>query len=314
MSLVALPEVPPKVLFVGLSCLDHLWRVSQFPPTNSRTEASHYGTFGGGPAATAAVTGARLGAQAELWAVHGDDLAGEVALRELAGYGVDISGVKRLPGATSVVSAVLVSPSGERNIFPYRGANLVDSAEGFDLSRVPRMDAVLVDARLPVLTSTVLEVARAANVPTVGDYSNARHWELTPLLDHLIVSEECAAEVLGRNDPEAALPVLRQHPAQIVGITLGENGFLYDDTEEMRHISALPVEVVDSNGAGDVFHGAYAYGVACGWSVAECGLFASVTAALACTGVGRSHIPDAETVAQLLEQRGLKEFDELRWT
>lgn len=314
MKAVALPAAPPRLLFVGLSCLDHLWRVAQFPPSASRTEASQYGTFGGGPAATAAVAAARLGAAATLWAVHGDDLAAELAMAELARYGVDVSQVARISGASSWVSAVLVAPSGERFIFPYHGRGLDDAPGRFEVNRVAGMDAVLVDARLPRLSRAALEAAHAVGVPSVGDFSTTRHWALAALVDHLIVSEECAAEVLGRDDPEAALAALRQREGQVVGITLGEEGFLYDDAREVRHVSALPVEVVDTNGAGDVFHGAYAFGVACGWTVAECGLFASVTAALACTGVGRSAIPDARTVAELLEQRGLKEFDELKWT
>lgn len=309
-----LPASPPRLLFVGLSCLDHLWQVAEFPPRLSRTDATAYASYGGGPAATAAVTAARLGAEAELWAFHGDDRTGGLLKAELERYGVDVSQLEAVPGATSFVSAVLVDPAGERYIFPYRSADLVDRAADFDLSRVARCHALLTDARHPRLSRAALEAAKGAGVPSVGDFSNARHWELAALVDHLIVSEECAAEVLGRDDPEAALTALRQHPAQIVGVTLGENGFLYHDGREMRHVSALPVAVVDTTGAGDVFHGTYAFGVACGWSVAECGLFASVTAALACTGVGRSAIPTADEVAELLEQRGLKEFDELRWT
>lgn len=309
---VRLPAVPPRLLFVGLSCLDQLWRVERFPPEHSRTEAPEHRTGGGGPAATAAVAAARLGGRAELWAVHGDDPAGEAALAELERYGVDVSGVRRVPGAASGVSAVIIAPSGERFIFPYRGASLDDRPEVFDVERVADMDAVLTDVRLPKLSRRVLEAARAAGVPSVGDFSNARAWELAPLVDHLIVSQECAAEVLGRDDPEAALGVLRQRPEQVVGVTLGEEGFLYQEAGDMRHLSAFPVAVVDSNGAGDVFHGAYAFGVGCAWSVNDCALFASVTAALSCTGLGRSAIPDADTVAKLLEQRGLREFEEPR--
>lgn len=309
-----LPAVAPRLLFVGLSCLDHSWQVANFPPVNSRTPAHAYRTYGGGPAATAAVTAARLGAVSELWAFHGDDLAGDLAVAELRAYGVDTSQVQRVEGATSFVSAVLVTPDGERYIFPYRGEGITDTADGFDLRRIEGASALLIDARHPVLARAALDAARAAGVPTVGDYSNTRHWELTPLLEHLIVSEECAAEVLGRDDPEAALGALRQHPAQVVGVTLGAEGFLYDDGEGVRHLSAFPVAAVDTTGAGDVFHGAYAFGVACGWPVADIAAFASVTAALSCTGVGRSAIPDAEAVAELLEERGLREMEELRWT
>ncbi len=303
----------PRILFVGLSCVDHIWQVDRFPPTSSRTHSSAYRMQGGGPAATAAVTAARLGASSELWAIHGDDLNGRAALEELKSFGVDTSQLRMVTGGTTWVSAVLVDGAGERYIFPYRGAGLVDEAEGWDFSSVKRAACVLTDGRHPKVSEAVLKEAKRLGVPTLGDWSNTRNWELTQHLDYLLVSEECAAEILGRNDPEAALAALRWHPEQIVGITLGEQGFLYEAEEGVRHISALPVEVRDTNGAGDVFHGAYAYAVAGGQDAAQSGLFASVTAALSCTGLGRGAIPTAGEVERLLEKRTAREMDELKW-
>ena len=99
-----------------------------------------------------------------------------------------------------------------------------------------------------------------------------------------------------------------------MGITLGEQGFLYEAEEGMRHIlRAARRGARDTNGAGDVFHGAYAYAVAQGWDTAQSGLFASVTAALSCTGLGREAIPTAGEVERLLEKRTAREMDELKW-
>ena len=303
----------PRILFVGLSCVDHIWQVDRFPPTSSRTHSRSYRMQGGGPAATAAVTAARLGAGSELWAIHGDDANGRAAREELDRFGVDTSQLRMVTGGTTWVSAVLVDEAGERYIFPYRGAGLPDTAEGWDFSSVKGAACVLTDGRHPKVSEAVLKEAKRLGVPTLGDWSNTRNWELTQHLDYLLVSEECAAEILGRNDPEAALAALRWHPEQIVGITLGEQGFLYEAEEGVRHISALPVEVRDTNGAGDVFHGAYAYAVAQKWDAAQSGLFASVTAALSCTGLGREAIPTAGEVERLLEKRTAREMDELKW-
>ena len=248
---------------------------------------------GGGAAATAAVTAAKLGANAELWALHGDDMNGRVALDELMHVGVNCAYLRTIPNAKTFVSAVLVDPAGERHIFPYRGENLMDSAEGWDYERIAGMNCVLTDGRHPLMNEAVLQEARRRGVPTVGDWSNMRNWELTRSVDYLIVSEECAAEVLGDDDPEAALVKLKRFDEQLVGITLGEQGFLFEQHGKLRHVPALHVDAVDTTGAGDVFHGAYAYGVAMGYDVDYCALFASVTAALSCTGVGRSAIPNA---------------------
>lgn len=292
----------PTVLCAGLSCVDHVWQVESFPPSVSRTPASAYRTQGGGPAATAAVTVARLGGRAHLWAVHGDDPGGSLAIDELRAYGVDTAGVHRWEGASSWVSAVLVAPGGERYIFPYYGSGLRDEAP--QVAPPGGAGAVLVDLRHPVLCQAALEHAALLRVPAIGDVSNTRHWELTERLDVLIASEECAFDVLGRHDPEAALGALRWRPEQHVGITLGGEGYLYDAGEGVKHLPALEVEVVDTNGAGDVFHGAYAFALAAGQDVDSASWFALATSALSCTGLGRSAIPRREEVEELLERYG----------
>lgn len=304
----------PRVLCAGLSCLDHVWQVERFPPTGSRTRATGFSTRGGGPAATAAVTVARLGGEAGLWALHGDDAAGATARAELEGYGVDTEHVLRIAGATTFVSAVLIAPWGERWIFPYRGEGLERDPSAFPVQRIRSYDALLVDFRHREICRAALDAAREAGIPSIGDVSNAQHWDLTGSLDYLLVSEECAAEVLGRRDPEAALDAMRRHNAQVVGVTLGEEGFLYSDVHGLRHIPSLPVAVVDTTGAGDVFHGAFAFAVASGWDTERCGLFASVAAAVSCTGIGRERIPTAARVERLLETKTLHEMNELRWT
>lgn len=304
----------PHVLCVGLSCIDFIWQVERFPPAGSRTHATSFRQQGGGPAATAAVTVARLGGSAELWAVHGDDMAGRAARDELRAFGVDVAHVRHLEGAQTFASAVLVEPSGERWIFPHRGEGLIDEPAAYPLERAAQADAVLADYRHPELCMAAIAAARDAGVPTVADVSNAATWERAGGAAFLIASEECAHEVAGTSDVEAALAVLRHDSDQWIGITLGAEGFLYADSGGIRHVPALPVAVADTTGAGDVFHGAWAYGAARGWDAERSSLFASVAAAVSCTGIGRERIPTAADVERLLETRTLREMNELKWT
>ena len=307
----------PKVVAVGLSNLDHVWQVAAFPPSNSRTLASAYGSSGGGPAATAAAALAKLGAETHLYSFHGDDANAQACLEELDSYGVNTH-IRQLKNTQTPVSAILVNPAGERYIFPYK-SELQDTATGFDLSLIAEADCVLTDSRYPILNEAVLKAAKANGVPIVGDFSNTDNWHLAHYADYLIVSEECAAQVLGRNDPEAALKKLKQLEGQLVGVTLGEQGFIYDHDSYkpgagLRHVPALSVEVVDTTGAGDVFHGAYAYAVASGSDVEACGLFASVAAALSCAALGaRGYLPAAADVDGLLVKQTAKEMDERNW-
>ena len=293
----------PAVAAVGLACLDHVWQVEGFPPTRSRTHASAYRTHGGGPAATAAVAAARLGAEAHLWASLGDDDAAASIGAELEHERVALHAL-RASAARSFVSAVLVDPSGERHIFPYRGDGLRDEPEVLDWTALAHVGAVLTDGRHPHLSRHALTLARAAGIPTVGDWSDLRHWELTASVDHLIVSEECAfaalgVDAVGESDLRAALQRLRTAPGQLVAVTLGPRGILWDAGDGVRSVAAPRVEVVDSTGAGDACHGAYAYALAAGRSVAAAMRLASAVGALACTGPGRDALPDLATAERL---------------
>lgn len=292
----------PVVLCAGLSCVDHLWRVEEFPPRGSRTETNAYRVQGGGPAATAAATVAQLGGRSYLWALHGDDPGGLFAVRELDRLGVDVGGVRIHEGATSWVSGILVAPGGERYIFPYRGDRLLDAPPPAE-ARSVWPAAVLVDLRHPELCRAALDLARERGALTLADVSNTRNWDDTERCDYLIASEECAREILGRDDPEEALAAMRWRPDQYVAVTLGPAGYLYDAGEGARHLPAFEVEAVDTTGAGDVFHGAYAFSVAMGWDPERCGAFAQAAAAISCTGVGRSALPNRERVEEFLVER-----------
>lgn len=292
----------PVVACVGLACLDHVWQVERFPPVASRTYAQAYRSHGGGPAATAAVAAARLGGCAHLWASLGDDPAADVLEREFAREGVHLHAL-RTPKARSFVAAVLVDPSGERFIFPFRGEGLRDDPDAFDWSDLPHAGALLTDARHPRASLFALERARERGIATVGDWSDQRHWAQTDLIDHLIVSEECAASVVGGVDPVTALPHLRRRSDQLVAVTLGPRGIVWDAGAGPFRTAAPTVRVIDSTGAGDAFHGAYAYAIAAGRDVRAAMRLASAVGALACTGPGREALPDldaAEAVAATL--------------
>ncbi len=301
----------PVVACIGLSCRDHVWRVERFPPIASRTPAPGYRAEGGGPAATAAVAAALLGADARLWAIHGDDEDGRANAAELAGFGVDLRGSRVPSGARSFVSAVLIGPDGERSIFPYRGAGLADTPDAHDWRGLEGCGAVLVDARHPALAAHALDWAEAHGVPTVGDWGDDRHPALRARVDHLAASEEAGTQASaadGRRAPrdplEAAtvgLAALRSTPTQVVAITLGALGCVWDDGVGMWHQSAPRVAAVDTNGAGDAFHGAYAAAIAARWRVADAIRLASAVAALKCTGEGRAALPDLTTARSVAD-------------
>jgi sulfofructose kinase len=293
-----------------------VWRVERCPPAVSRTHAEGYRADGGGPAATAAVAAARLGARARLWAIHGDDDDGRANADELRAYGVDLAGCHVPPGARSFVSAVLVAPDGERFIFPYRGDGLADEPASHDWAGLAGVGAVLVDGRHPRLAAHAVAWAADHRVPSVGDWGDLRHPELRARSDHLVASEEAGREAVGVNvlggadaaddtgeDAVAtavrAAAALRDRPGQLVAVTLGPLGCVWDDGRDVWWQAAPRVDVVESNGAGDAFHGAYAAAIAGGLAVADAFRLATAVGALRCAGEGRAALPDLPTARAL---------------
>lgn len=289
----------------GFSCLDHIWQLPHFPPTESRTFAKQYQSIGGGVAASAAAAAACLGAEVELLTIHGQDATANTIEKELKQCGVKRI-QNRFENVATPVSGILVNHDGERYIFPYRDEKVLEIHSGWNFENVRSCQAVMIDARYHHLSRQVIDLATAQHIPIVADFGDATNWYLAKDVSHLIVAEECVLQLFGSAEPEVVLPKLRHNDKQVVGLTLGAKGFFYEAGQGIKHTPAFAVEVVDTTGAGDIFHGAYTFALACGVSLETCSLFASAVAALSCKGFGRSLLPTLEQTLAFLADRGLK--------
>lgn len=288
----------------GFSCLDHIWQLPHFPPTESRTFAKQYQSVGGGIAASAAAAAARLGAEVELLTIHGQDATADTIEQELKQFGVKYV-QSRFENVATPVSGILVNADGERYIFPYRDEKVFDIRSGWDLGRIHACQAVMIDARYPHLNQMVINLAKEHDIPIVADFGDATNWYLAKDVTHLIVAEECVLQLFASAEPEVVLPKLRHFDNQVVGLTLGAKGFFYDAGQGIKHTPAFPVKAVDTTGAGDIFHGAYTFALACGASLETCAVLASTVAALSCLGLGRSYLPTLEQTLNFLADRGV---------
>jgi sulfofructose kinase len=128
--------------------------------------------------------------------------------------------------------------------------------------------------------------------------------ELLPLVDYLVTNEECARRVAGRDDPERACRLMQEMGARVVVVTLGARGCVFADGGASGRMPAFEVEVVDTTGAGDCFHGAFCVGVVRGWSLQRSLEFASAASALKCRTLGgRAGLPTLDEVNAFLEER-----------
>jgi len=297
------------IICLGKSTLDRIWPVHTLPSKGGKYPASDYFELGGGMAATAAVAVARLGAKAAFYGRAGKDPAGYAMLEELAGYGVDVSQFRLFEGARSSVSGILVDSEGERVIANFSGARIPDDAEWLQLDDVRHAEAVLVDVRWKDGGVAICSAARPLGIPTVmdGESADATIYEaLLPVVDHAIFSLPGLRSFGGGKltNHMQILQHVRSMGCKVAAVTMGDQGCLWLDDDGPHHQPAFGVNVVDTTGAGDVFHGAYALALAEGMDIPAAMRFASGVAALKCTHHGgRAGIPTRREVDQFLARQ-----------
>ncbi len=293
-------EVPAAIVCVGLSALDHIWQADRLPDGElPKVRARSFASKGGGMAATAAVTVARLGGEARFWGRAGDDAAGRSMRDELGREGVDCRHFRLFEGASSSVSGVFVDARGERHIANFRG-DFPDAADWLPLAELAGVGAVLADPRWPDGAAAAFAAARENGIPTVLDaeVADAEIFErLLPLTDHAVFSAPALAGFAGADISGALAAVAEKYGCRVAAVTLGERGVQWLEAGAAHSLPAFPVDVIDTNGAGDVFHGAYALAIARSMGTAPAMRFASAAAAIKCTKPdGRSGIPTLDEI------------------
>jgi len=301
--------VTPRIDILGLGCtaVDELLYVDDYPPADGKRRVLRRERHCGGLTATALAAAARLGAKCAFAGALGNDPQSKFVVAAMKEQGVDIRPVVRRAGALPIQSVIVVDEK-RRTRTIFFG---VDHVRGAD-ARSPS-SAVIRSARvllvdnfgIPGMTRAA-RIARAAGIPVVADFEGADQdgfAKLFGLVDHLILSEEFAAELTGRNDPAAAAKSLWNAERNVVIVTCGANGCVVIEAGGgPARIPAFKVKAVDTTGCGDVFHGAYAVGLARGIGLEGRLQFASAAAALKASRPGGwSGLPDRATVEGFLK-------------
>nr|EHL6944001.1 sugar kinase [Citrobacter freundii]EHL6952600.1 sugar kinase [Citrobacter freundii] len=292
-----------RIACVGIAVMDRIYYVEGLPTEGGKYVAKRYTEVGGGPAATAAVAAARLGAQVDFIGRVGDDDTGNSLLAELESLGVNTRDTRRYAGAKSSQSAIMVDAQGERIIVNYPSPDLLPDADWFNEIDFSQWDVVLADVRWHEGARQAFALARQAGVMTVldGDVTPQDISELVALSDHAAFSEPGLARLTGINDSVAGLKQAQTLTNGHVYVTRGSEGCDWIKNNTLQHQSGFKVDVVDTTGAGDVFHGALAFSLAGGDAPEEAVRFASGVAALKCTRPGgRAGIPDCDQTRSFL--------------
>jgi sulfofructose kinase len=277
------------VLFVGALIFDLMLRVDPLPAAPGKVLATGASVHAAGMAASAASAAARLGHPVALWAAVGDDMVADLLVAEMEQEGVSTVHVHRGAGGRSAVSAVLVDAEGERLVVPFYDPRLTGH-----LPPPPpfgNFAAVMADVRWPPAAAAALDGARAAGIPAVLDLDVGPRdvlAMLAPRATHVVASRAGAAILSGSDDPAASAEWLARTLAADVAVTAGAEGvwWLPGAGAAPVHLPAHPVRAVDTNAAGDVFHGVYVAMLASGHPVDACLRFANAAAAIKCTRPG----------------------------
>jgi ribokinase len=299
------------ILGLGCTAVDDLLFVEGYPPADGKTRVLKRERQGGGLTATALVAAARMGARCLYAGTLGDDELSRFVESRLRAEGIVVEQVRRQAGARPVHSVIVVDQKrGTRAIF-------------FDLENAGRAtpkwpdESVIRAARvlfvdpfgIAGMTRAAL-VAREAGIPVVADFERVPleegFAELAALVGHLIVSGEFAMQWTGRNNPAEAARALWLQQREGVVVTCGAEGCWFlgrEDPDRPRLFPAFRVPVVDTTGCGDVFHGAYAAGLAQGLDFFDRLRLASAAAALKATQPGgQTGIPSRSAVEEFLKR------------
>ena len=295
----------PDVIGIGVCTADILFVVSELPKFGRSWRASEYLRQSGGPVATALVTLARLDISTRFIGRVGDDPEGEFIREEFRKEGVDVSRLMFEPNVFSRAVLVLVDQAtGERCFTSRRETNTPLAISDLNRQEIGSTKVLHLDEANEASIQAA-KWAKEAGVTVVFDgtrYSEGVTELLLPSVDIPIVSEAFAQGWMPDAPSEAVVERLYKFGARIAVVTLGEQGCVAKCETGFLTFPAFPVDVLDTTGAGDAFHGGFIYGVLQDWDVMEIIRFASAVASLNCRKLGgRSGLPTLEEVHQFLD-------------
>ncbi len=291
------------VVGFGLNAVDHLCFVPAFPTPGSKPRVSRFLRTPGGQAASAMVLCSRLGLRAKYVGKVGGDETGSFSLASIASAGVNTSDVVTVPGVTNQLAMIMVDErNGERTILWHRPAELETRPEELTTAKVAVGRILLIDGHDTAGAARAADIAHEQGVLVVLDAESIKEGtdEVVARTDVLLASREFPRRFTGEANLDTAFDALWRAGPRVIGMTLGSLGSLVMGADgSVVSCQSYDVDVVDTTGAGDTFHGAFLYGLLSGWSAERTLSFANATAALCCTAAGaRGGI---ETLDQVLD-------------
>lgn len=304
-----------KIVGIGANVCDTLIKVPYFPSEDTKLKANSIIRSGGGPCATGLVAASKLGGECGYIGTVTDDGAGDFLKSDLIKYNVSVENLITVPGYTSFTSYILLSEeTATRTCLFDRGTIPAASLNEEQKKAIADAEILMIDGNNMTAAIEGAKIAKENNTKVLYDAGGLYEGveKLLELTDILIPSEEFSLGHTNADTPEKAAVILyEKYNPEIVIITCGIRGGIIYDGKDIAYYPAFPVEAVDSNGSGDVFHGGFAFAITKKMSYNDACIFSSAVSAIKCTKVGaRKGAPEYKEVINFLKERGYNEFKE----
>lgn len=274
---------------LGACVLDTLINCDKYPTEDTKQKAESVFLSGGGPVGNALVVMSKLGVKAEVIGAFADDNAGIYLLKDFQKYKVGIQHTIRVPNTASFTSYIVLSENTQTRTCVFDRGTVPDDPDNvclyaIDNATVLHLDGNYLESAI-VASKYAKEKGVKVSLDAGGLYNGIER--LLPYVDILIPSAEFAKGITGKNTISDAMRILAEkYRPEILVVTDGSNGGYYYENGKAVHYDSINVQAVDTNGAGDTFHGAFLVAYTNGKSVKECCVFASKVAAYKCTQKG----------------------------
>lgn len=303
------------VVGVGINATDTMIRLPHFPALDSKIEIDSAEVRAGGQVASAMVACRRWGLRARYVGKIGDDGEGRFQIAEMKREKVEAQWILA-PGCSSQIAFILVDgASAERTVLWRRDPKIALRPGDLRRDHLTGARALLVDGHDTAAAAQAARWARETNIAVVGDFDN-RYPGVEALLEHVdfpITSKDFPERMTGEASLLRSLPLLLgRFKFRLIAATIGRLGVLAWDGSGFTLCPGFRVKAIDTTGAGDIFHGAFLFGLLRHWSFEEILEFGCAAAALNCEAMGaRGGIAPLETV-ETLRRRGRR--SELAYT
>lgn len=293
-----------KVVGLGACVLDTLISCDKYPTEDTKQKAEGVFLSGGGPVGNALVVMSKLGLKTEVVGAFGGDNAGEYLLTDFKKYGVCVENAVRVQAASSFTSYIVLSKEAKTRTCVFDRGSVPDDPKNVRFSAIDDAFVLHLDGNYLNSALAAAKYAKEKGVKVSLDagglYTDIE--KLLPYVDILIPSAEFALGITGKTEIEEAMSALnKKYAPEILVVTDGANGGYYWKNGQAVPYDSVKVKAVDTNGAGDTFHGAFIVAYCDGKPIAECCRYASAVAGYKCSQKGaRTYLLNQEIVERLL--------------